>query len=115
MTLFDSPDPEFVPAHHARRNDPVTSFKAARRVKRRASSQVARIMAMFSVGDWTAEEVSKRAGVRNGWRRVSDAKNAGSITPTRLQRRSSEGEMQTVWSITDAGRTFVDSLEVPDE
>lgn len=98
----------------ARFADPITSHRAAASVKMRATSQRARLLRPFGQhADLTADEAWSYTAIPETacyWKRISELAAAELIEPTGTTRRGRAGEPQTVYRITDAGRTVLASL-----
>ena len=108
-TKLDNPA-VFAPTVSARRRDPGTSKLAGASVAMRAGSQkdvLLRAYANLTAG-LTDEEAGTNSGLARNpkcgyWKRCSELRQAGFITPTGETRTSSVGEQQQVCAITEAG------------
>lgn len=107
-------DPTDVARPAARFADPITSHRAAASVRMRSSSQRARLLRPFSRhADLTADEAWSYTSISETscyWKRVSELAAAELIEPTGETRKGRAGEPQTVYRITDAGRTVLAGL-----
>lgn len=91
----------------ARTSDPATSHAAARANVPRRGSQALRILATYLDAPRTDEEAAEMAGVPGGWKRCSDLRRLGYITPTGTTARTSYGVEANVCSITSHGRAVL--------
>lgn len=107
-------DPTDAARPAARFADPITSHRAAASVKMRATSQRARLLRPFGQhADLTADEAWSYTAIPETacyWKRVSELAAAELIEPIGTTRRGRAGEPQTVYRITDAGRTVLASF-----
>jgi hypothetical protein len=99
-----------------RANDPTTSTKAAQGLWVRAGSQRAKLLAQYAHDAMTDEEAGNASGLAMlpkccYWKRCSELRQAGYITPTGEVRQSSARVDQQVCSITEAGREILSSIK----
>ena len=99
-----------------RANDPETSTKAAQGLWVRAGSQRATLLAEYAHDPMTDEEAGNASGLAMlpkccYWKRCSELRQAGYITPTGEVRQSSARVDQQVCSITEAGREILSSIK----
>ncbi len=114
-TLWDSltPDPEPL----ARRTDPATSRKAADRTPIRATSQNARLLAIYAVVDnATDDEAAQAAGLLTKpgccwWHRCSDLRKLCMIEPDGTRISKLTGEERMTCRITPQGRQLAQQLK----
>ena len=89
-----------------RATDPQTSRDAATQVAPRRGSQMARLLAEYSVASLglTDDQAGDRAGLTNGyWKRCADLRRLGYITDTGTTRLSNQGCLAMVCVITALG------------
>jgi len=99
-----------------RANDPETSTKAAQNLWVRAGSQRAKLLEQYGEDSMTDEEAGNASGLAMlpkccYWKRCSELRQAGYITPTGEVRQSSARVDQQVCSITEAGREILSSIK----
>lgn len=81
----------------ARTSDPETSKRAARSLD--ANGHLEALTALFrdaGSNGLTAEEAGDRAGFDGAWKRCSDLRRLGVITPTGTRRKATSGRWQQV-------------------
>lgn len=87
--------------------DPETSQKGAAHIRPKAGSQMFRLLEQYRqypLLGLTDEEATTRAGIeRGGWKRCSDLRRLGFVTPTGETRIASSGIEQRVCRITEEG------------
>jgi hypothetical protein len=95
----------------SRTQDPNTSKTGALSMAVRAGSQRHALLKAYNAatGGLTDEEAGNVTGLSDSprccyWKRCSELRQAGYITPTGATRASTAGEMQQVCEITEAGR-----------
>jgi hypothetical protein len=98
-----------------RRNDKATSKAGAQAMTVRSGSQRAKLLFWYSLDDLTDDEAGRYSGLAKlpkccYWKRCSELRQAGYITPTGETRRSLAGVEQQVCSITDTGLQVLDSF-----
>lgn len=92
----------------ARVSDPATSHAAARAVSYRTGTQKARLLQVYLDADelgLTDEEAGIRAGLPNAWKRCSDLRRDGSITPVGVRLGSNGVEVMTCRAASEEART----------
>lgn len=107
-------DPTELDRPAARRSDPATSHAGAAVARLRAGSQRHRLLSAFYIdGDLNADLAHSRTTIPSTacyWKRVSELHAAGYIEPTGATAPGRAGEAQTVYRITDLGRTALLAL-----
>lgn len=107
-------DPTELDRPAARRSDPATSHAGAAVARLRAGSQRHRLLSAFYVdGDLNADLAHSRTTIPSTacyWKRVSELHAAGYIEPTGATAPGRAGEAQTVYRITELGRTALLAL-----
>lgn len=89
-----------------RNTDPQTSRDGATQVAPRRGSQMARLLAEYSLASLglTDDQAGDRAGLTNGyWKRCADLRRLGYIIDTGTTRLSNQGCLAMVCVITDLG------------
>jgi hypothetical protein len=101
-----------------RASDPRTSADAAKSASIRSGSQRAIILAAYASQHFglTDEEAGDISGLSENrkccyWKRCSELRQMGLITPTGQQRKSSADENQMVCAITNNGRRALLQIE----
>ena len=90
-----------------RNSDPSTSRKAAEQVAPRRGTQMARLLAQYSMAPigLTDDQAGQRAGLVNGyWKRCADLRRLGYIIDTGTTRETNSGSMGMVCAITVKGQ-----------
>ena len=90
-----------------RNTDPSTSRKAAEQVAPRRGTQMARLLAEYSIASLglTDDQAGQRAGLTNGyWKRCADLRRLGYIVDTQTTRPSNQGCQAMVCVITAKGQ-----------
>lgn len=102
-----APAPPYEPRTHARATDPDTSAAAARDVKVRAGTQMARLLAAYATRDaLTDHEAALAADLAHTgyWKRCADLRDAGLIEDTGDRVMGHQGSHVMTCRITDKGR-----------
>ena len=89
-----------------RNTDPTTSRKAAEQVAPRRGTQMARLLAEYSIASigLTDDQAGQRAGLTTGyWKRCADLRRLGYIVDTHTTRPSNQGCQAMVCVITASG------------
>lgn len=100
-----------------RNSDPITSKKAAKGASKRSPSQQVIILKAFGSGrGFTDEEVGIFTALAFKprccyWKRCSELRAMGFITPTGDFAKSTAGELQRICKITPKGDAYLRSLE----
>ena len=92
--LFD-----YKPAQHARREDPLTSHRAAQEASGLAQAHVRLICDALASGTGTAEEIGDRCGLDNVavCRRLASMERQDMVARTTDKRRQRNGRLAQVW------------------
>ena len=103
----------------ARNTDPMTSHKAGNGVSVRSGTQRGVILRAYLSGEYTDDEIGVLTGYAdqqlhpncNYWKRCSELRQAGYITPTGEVRKSRANVDQQICAITPAGRAALERAE----
>lgn len=87
----------------ARGTDPWTSKFAASMIDAKRPTQMLMVLRAFSEGDLTDEQAAEVTGIKGGWKRCADLRNAGLIEPTGRTLIGHAGMPVMVSRITESG------------